>query len=699
LYVMASDTAGREWWSTPNWLHLALCGCAALTVLIFGNPLETQERQWLGQALRWRFALGLAPAVERSIVHLNIDAEDVRNLPSLESEYAAAARIIDRASALGASVIAFDIIFARGNPQVAQPLLDALEHHRNVVLSEALSAPPGAAHLSVRIRSFPFRDAAPAPAGLINLSADPDGVLREYQLVHRTQDGGYQPSLALAVYLASLGLDWGKDVSVRPAADYVEWNELSSRDYSSLIPRRAPLHPVLINLRCPWTIETGPTAFDYLNLRQLDTLFDKTPPDAPQKPLRNRIIFVSYVATGQGDLGVTAFGSHEPLISLHSNALNDLMQSRWLKRTGRLADTLWICSALLVLVGAHFCRSKWSLVVWWALGVAAVFGAAAGSLLRLDLVVPGIATASLWTLATILEIGRRHTSEFMQRQRLRFTMGLYFSPRVLKDVLDHPGSLEPKRVEITVLLSDLRNSTDLAEQLGDEGMLALVNRIFAIENSAVFAKNGSLEKPVGDQFLAYWGAPDPQPDSADCALCAALTLIDALESLRETLEPHTRKLFGYGVALHAGKSLIANIGSPQFFHYGVIGDLINATARIESLTKLYGVTLLATGEVFQRFSQPPEARMVDRVIVKGKKTPLELIDVRNRRSPERFIELAKQYRYAFERYEQGHFAQAEMLFRELSVFDTASEILAERCKQMQNQPPNDWDGVFRLKAK
>jgi adenylate cyclase len=696
---MAGETARREWWSKPNWLHRALCACAALTVLLFGNPLETQERQWLDQSLRWRFAMGLAPAVERSIVHLNIDAEDVRNLPSLESEYAAAARIINEASALGANVIAFDIIFARGTPQVAQPLLDALELHRNVVLSEALSAPPGAAQLSVRIRSFPFRDAAPAPAGLINLSADPDGVLREYQLVHETQDGGYQPSLALAAYLASLGLDWGKDVSVRPAADYVEWNELSSRDYSSLIPRRAPLHPVLINLRCPWTIETGPAAFDYLNLRQLDALFAKTPPDAPQKPLRNRIIFVSYVATGQGDLGVTAFDSHEPLISLHSNALNDLMQSRWLQRTGRLADILWICSALLILVGAHLCRSKWSLVVWWALGVAAVFAAAAGSLLRLDLVVPGIATASLWTLATVLEIGRRHTSEFMQRQRLRFTMGLYFSPRVLKDVLDHPGSLEPKRVEITVLLTDLRNSTAQAEQLGTEGMLELLNRIFAIENSAVFAEDGSLEKPVGDQFLAYWGAPDPQPDSADRALCAALTLIDGLESLRETLEPRTRELFGYGVALHAGQSLIANIGSSQFFHYGVIGDLINATARVESLTKLYGVTLLATREVHNRFTQPPQSRLLDRVVVKGKSTPLELIEVRSRCSMANFDEIAESYSEAFALYEKGKFAEAERLFRLLGSTDKPSQVLAERCFELGAHRPGEWSGVFALSTK
>ena len=278
-------------------------------------------------------------------------------------------------------------------------------------------------------------------------------------------------------------------------------------------------------------------------------------------------------------------------------------------------------------------------------------------------------------------------------------MGLYFSPRVLKDVLDHPGSLEPKRVEITVLLTDLRNSTALAEQLGTEGMLDLLNRIFTIENSAVFAEDGSLENPVGDQFLAYWGAPDPQPDSADRALRAALAVIDGLESLRETLEPRTRELFGYGAALHAGQSLIANIGSSQFFHYGVVGDLINATARVESLTKYYGVIILATREVYDRFTQPPESRLIDRVVVKGKSTPLELLEVRSRCSVANFHETAKSYSEAFALYEKGKFAEAERLFRMLSLTDKPSQVLAERCSELGAHPPAEWSGVFALTTK
>ena len=694
---MAGEAGKQVWWTKPWPLHVVLCACAIAFVLSFGNPLETQELQWFGQCLRWRFDAGWAPPVERSIVHLNIDQDDLKNIASLETEYATAARIIREASALGARVIAFDIVFARANREMAQPLLDAIAEHNNVVLAEALNAAPGEADPSVLVRSFPFSDPPPAPGGLINLSADADGVIRHYDLIHRTNKG-YEPSLAFASYLASLGLDWKKDVSF-PNAHTAEWQEISPADFVTMIPRHVPIGPVLLNIRCPWAEESGPAAFDYMNLRQLNALFEKAKTRTITKPLANKILFVGYVAIGQGDLGPTVFGAHEPLVYLHSTVLDDLMQSRWLMRTSSVADAIWLLSALFLLLGAHWCRYKWALILWWTVGISFVLGASGGALLRLNLVPPAMATVSLWSLATMLEIGRRHTNELIERQRLRNTMSLYFSPRVLNDVLANPGRLEPKRLEITVLLTDLRNSTALAELLGTEEMLKLLNRVFAAQNSAVFAEDGSMEKPVGDQFLAYWGAPDPQADAADRALRAAMSLIEAMQALKETFDPRVKELFGYGLALHAGESLIANIGSAQFFHYGPVGDLMNATARVESLTKYYGVIALATHQFCQHLTRPLDARMIDRVVVKGKSVPLELLELRHRFSPEDFLEIAKDYGEAFALYQEGEFSEAQTRFRSICDYDKPSAVLAQRCAEFSAHPPQKWDGIFVMENK
>src|SRR5207253_9609661 len=131
-------------------------------------------------------------------------------------------------------------------------------------------------------------------------------VIRHYELIHPTKDS-YEPSLALTAHLASLGLDWKRDVSF-PNAHTAEWQELSPADFVTMIPRRVPVGPMLLNIRCPWAVESGPAAFEYMNLRQLDALLEKTGTAASMRPLNNKILFVGYVAVGQVDVGPTVFG-------------------------------------------------------------------------------------------------------------------------------------------------------------------------------------------------------------------------------------------------------------------------------------------------------------------------------------------------------------------------------------------------------
>src|SRR4030095_11417492 len=180
----------------------------------------------------------------------------------------------------------------------------------------------------------------------------------------------------------------------------------------------------------------------------------------------------------------------------------------------------------------------------------------------------------------------------LERMRLKHTMGLYFSPRLLDAVLSDPGSMQPRRADVVLLLTDLRNSTPLAEALGPKGMFDLLNRVFEAQTTAIMSEEGNLEHFLGDQFLSYWGAPQPQPGAADRAERAAIKLIEAMEKLRTTLPEPVAKLFGYGVALHSGRVLVGNKGSALRLDYGLVGDGVNEAARIESLTKYYGARLL-----------------------------------------------------------------------------------------------------------
>src|SRR5207248_2317342 len=202
----------------------------------------------------------------------------------------------------------------------------------------------------------------------------------------------------------------------------------------------------------------------------------------------------------------------------------------------------------------------------------------------------------------------------------------------------------------------------IAELLGPAGMFQLLNQVFETQTRAILAEDGSMEHFLGDQFLSYWGAPDTQPDATDRAFRAALTLISGMEELRGNLEPKLKAFFGYGVALHNGMALIGNKGSAQRLDYGLVGDLINAAARVESLTKYYGVLFLMTREAYAKLSDPPPVRAIDKAVVKGKTTPLELLEVKHAHSRGHFDDTMERYNAACVSYERGDFRGAEQMF-------------------------------------
>jgi len=291
--------------------------------------------------------------------------------------------------------------------------------------------------------------------------------------------------------------------------------------------------------------------------------------------------------------------------------------------------------------------------------------------------------------------------ERLERMKLRNTMSLYFSPAVCEAVLANPGSMEPRRADVTLLLTDLRNSTPLAETLGPQGMFELLNRVFEAQTNAIMGEEGNLEHFLGDQFLSYWGAPQAQPDAADRAGRAAIKLITAMEKLRPTFTPQVQKLFNYGVALHSGGVLVGNKGSAQRLDYGLVGDTVNEAARIEALTKYYGARLLVSSVTFAQFTVKPAHRFVDRVIVKGKSEPVELFECENPCIPANYPELCRRYEAAYAEYTAGQFAGAKLQFDALvqEMSDGPSKALSARCAELIAHPPADWHGVWKMDAK
>jgi adenylate cyclase len=423
---------------------------------------------------------------------------------------------------------------------------------------------------------------------------------------------------------------------------------------------------------------------------------------ADGEAFRSKLVLIGPMANIFQDFHRTPFRNEMAGPEIHLQVINAALHGEFLRETPVLANALMIALAgLLTAVLCQFTRAPVKrLLGIFALG-GGLFLTAIASFNQLNLIIPIVHPLLVLAALGLATLVYDFVVERQERMKLRHTMGLYFSPRVLEAVLADPGSMEPRRAEVILLLTDLRNSTPLAERLGPKGMFNLLNRVFEAQTGAIMGEEGNLEHFLGDQFLSYWGAPQKQPDGADRASRAAFKLIRSMEDLRATLSPEVQKLFGYGVALHGGGVLVGNKGSALRLDYGLVGDSVNEAARVEALTKYYGTRMLVTRDAFAQFSVQGRYRLIDRVIVKGKSEPVELFECENPCTPSNFPEICARYKKAFTEYHLGRFAMAQELFAELAeeCSDGPSTILAARCAELLRQPPKDWHGIWKMDAK
>ena len=422
------------------------------------------------------------------------------------------------------------------------------------------------------------------------------------------------------------------------------------------------------------------------------------------KVFSGKIVLIGPTAEIFQDIHNTPFTNPKPMVGpeIHLHFLNAALHGEFLVEPS-LTENLWIIamSGVLAAASCFIIRQPGTrLLVVIGIGLGYLF-IAQWLFNHIGWAMPLSVPMLVLMLISLIVFFYDFVLERLERMMLRNTMGLYFSPRVLEAVLADPGSMEPRRADVTLLLTDLRNSTPLAEMLGPQGMFELLNRAFEAQTNAIMGEEGNLEHFLGDQFLSYWGAPQAQPGAADCASRASIVLITAMEKLRASLSPEVQKLFGYGVALHSGAVLVGNKGSAQRLDYGLVGDTVNEASRVEALTKYYGVKLLVTRGTFLQFKTEPTHRLVDRVIVKGKSEPVELFECENPCTPPEFADICRRYDAAYHEYFSGNFTGALALFEELiqEVSDGPSKALSARCRELIAHPPVGWAGIWKMDAK
>jgi adenylate cyclase len=191
------------------------------------------------------------------------------------------------------------------------------------------------------------------------------------------------------------------------------------------------------------------------------------------------------------------------------------------------------------------------------------------------------------------------------------------------------GGIRSVEREVTVMFTDIAGFTSLAEHLSAADAAALLNEHFAMVTSCIEAEGGTVDKFIGDAVMAFWNAPDDQPDHADRACRAALAIRAAIIASNDAAARQGRVPIRLRVGVHSGPAVVGNIGPANRVNYTAIGDVVNTAQRLEALSKeLPGMhpetAILVSATTIVRLGAPGGARLVGRFHVKGREAEIEV---------------------------------------------------------------------------
>jgi adenylate cyclase len=721
-----------------------LCLLAALVALRISDPAPLEELKLrtfdLFQTIKPR------ADVDRPVVIVDIDEVSLSAYGQWPWPRTLVAQLLDRLAEWQSTAVAFDVLFPepdRASPNEAMKYFYDLDEatrarlqqlpNNDDILAKAIgrgkvvlgqagtrtnSAPASSEQLPATgvavlgpdpaaylfsfptlLRNLPQLERAAAGRGLFTIATERDGMVRRVPLI-MIADGNLVPALSIDLLRVATGAG-----AVLVRSDQAGVREISVAKVQL---------PTDQNGRV-WVHFSPHEAARYVSAK--DVIEGMVSPER----FSGRLVLVGTSATGLLDIKTTPVHAAMPGVEIHAQILEAALTGALLNAPSyamvleiAIAVAIGLILILLApLVGAGV------LFVVAALGITVI---AAGSWilygnyqLLLDPSFPLISTLAVYVSLTLIGYFR----EQADRRRIRSAFSQYLSPSLVEQLANSPQKLVlgGEERDMTVLFSDVRGFTAIAETFRHDpkGLTSLMNRFLTPLTNSILARNGTIDKYMGDAIMAFWNAPLDDPlhavDACDSAL-QMLEQVDALNRERAAEAAETKTQFipiRMGIGINTGLCLVGNMGSDLRFQYTVMGDSVNLASRLEGQTAAHGVPLLIGSKTAEAVSDRFAVLQVDAILVKGKSDPEVIYTIIGRSDvgeTAEFRSLQDLWTGLLNCYRGQDWSGAnELIERCRSLggkfgLNDLVKLYEERISHYQvNPPPPDWDGIFVAQTK
>ncbi|GAA4412916.1 CHASE2 domain-containing protein [Quisquiliibacterium transsilvanicum] len=630
-------------------LLTAIASAGALGLLPF--PIsEALDRLVYDARLR-----GKAAAFDERVVIVDVDERSLAAQGRWPWSRQTVARLVERIVVDGgASVVGLDTLFAEPERDTdGDAVLAAALQGRPVVLGFYLSSdrggvttgelPPPVMNVGAFAQSghritawtgfganLPQLQQAAAGAGFFNPLVDSDGVVRALPLLAE-HDGQVYESLVVAVLRSHLGganlvlaqdrlllrgprgsavlpLSTGTTALVPFAGRLVGGAAAggapgatsgatsgpapgAASDLASRPVARAPSDS------SPWAAGADrPSRFRYI--AAADVLSGRIDPAV----FRNRIVLLGTSAPGLTDLRATPTHAVFPGVEIHATLIAAALDSdgsgAFIKRRSEASAALG--AALVALAGITLAfalpaMGSVGIVVLGVLSAVSLWLAAAVGWSNFGMAVPVAAGLLLVALLAGFNLAAGYFVEGRARRAVASLFGEYVSPALVERMMRDPrryASAASEDRELSILFVDIRGFTRIAETMQPDQLREYINDFLTAMTEVVHRYGGTVDKYIGDAVMAFWGAPMDDPQHADHAVAAALSMLEEVQRLNRSYEARGLPLMRVGIGVNTGVVRVGDLGSRLRRAYTVIGDAVNLASRLQGLTKQFEAQII-----------------------------------------------------------------------------------------------------------
>ena len=232
------------------------------------------------------------------------------------------------------------------------------------------------------------------------------------------------------------------------------------------------------------------------------------------------------------------------------------------------------------------------------------------------------------TMEDLVSAQKLSEEQLKKNEQLRGSLNRIVSPSVAEMIMSNPSALKlgGKKCEVTMFFSDIRGFTKMSESMDPTDIVEQLNVYFTKMTDILMELDGTLDKYVGDELMALFGAPVARDDDPIRAVLCGVRMLEALYELQKVWKKEGKPVIQIGVGVNTGIVTAGYMGSEKALSYTVIGDNVNLAARIMAQAK--GMEMFITRATYERVKDYFDIEQRESIMVKGKSMPIEIFCVK-----------------------------------------------------------------------